>query len=209
SLASLPALCALRSGVRARDCSRQLHSGAPTDRSHGRVLRRSRKAPPASVEDPGPLRDRRPPGEADAATAVWDRSGPDTLHSILRPPAVPKRARNIFPSAYRDRARGAALRQGARSNRSCRKTFAAGTMRDCVWVRHLEPALLQIFAEIEHRSAHEKRALWINHDTHILRFDENIAVRRAIDQIHFVLQAGATAANHRDPQRSVRATLFL
>ena len=82
-------------------------------------------------------------------------------------------------------------------------------MRDRVRVCHFEPALLQIFAEIEDRSAHEQRALRINHDAHILRFDENIAIRRAIDQIHFVLEAGTAAADHRDPQRSVRATLFL
>ena len=38
--------------------------------------------------------------------------------------------------------------------------------------------------------------------------DEDVAIGRSIDQIHFVLQAGTTATDHRDAQRALRPALF-
>jgi hypothetical protein len=82
-------------------------------------------------------------------------------------------------------------------------------MRDRVRVGDFEAALLQVFAEIENRTAHKEGAFWIDHDAHVARFNEDIAVGRAIDEVHFVLQPGTTAADHRHPQRALRASLLL
>src|SRR6478672_6333980 len=69
------------------------------------------------------------------------------------------------------------------------ETFAAGTVSDGIGIGDLKAAFLQVFAVIEHRTADEKRALWIDDQVHILRRHENIALIRAIYQIHHVLQA--------------------
>lgn len=82
-------------------------------------------------------------------------------------------------------------------------------MSDGVRVRHLKAALLQVIAEIQHRAADKKRAFRIDYHAHTLGLDENVTVGRTIDQIHLVLQPRTTAADHRDPQRTVRAPLFL
>ena len=82
-------------------------------------------------------------------------------------------------------------------------------MRDRVRVRHLEAALLQIIAVIEQRAADEERALRIDHHAHIGRLHHDVAIRRAIDQVHLVLQSGTAAADHRDAQRALRPALFL
>lgn len=72
-------------------------------------------------------------------------------------------------------------------------------MRDRVWIRDLEPAFLQIIAVIEERTADEQCAFGIDDHANVRRLDHDVAVGRAIDQIHFVLQAGATTAYDRDP----------
>jgi len=82
-------------------------------------------------------------------------------------------------------------------------------MGDRIWIGHLESSFLEIFAEIEDRAAHEERAFRIDHHSHILGLDEDVSIGRAIDQIHFILQAGATAADHRHAQRAVGPPLFL
>ena len=48
-----------------------------------------------------------------------------------------------------------------------RETLAAGTMRDRIRIGDFESAFLQIFAEIEKRTANKKRALRIDHDADI------------------------------------------
>jgi len=60
-------------------------------------------------------------------------------------------------------------------------------MRDRVRVRDFEAALLQIFAEIDHRPADEERALWIDHDADVAGLNHDIAIGRPIDEVHFVL----------------------
>src|SRR5262249_9795146 len=47
------------------------------------------------------------------------------------------------------------------------ETFAAGTVRNCVWIGALEAAFLQVFDVIEHRATDEKRALWIDNQPHV------------------------------------------
>ena len=80
-------------------------------------------------------------------------------------------------------------------------------MRDRVRIRHFESAFLQIVAVIQQRTADEKRALWIDDHAHIFGLNEDVAIRRSVDQIHFVLQTGTAAADHGDAQRALRRGL--
>ena len=81
-------------------------------------------------------------------------------------------------------------------------------MGDRIRIRYLEAAFLQVVAVIEERSAHEKRALRIDHHADIRGLDHDVAIRRAIHEIHLVLQAGAAAADDRHAERSGGAALF-
>ncbi len=89
------------------------------------------------------------------------------------------------------------------------ETFAAGTVSDGVWIGDFKATFLQVFAVIEHRTAYEESALWIDNETHVLRWDENVALIWAIDQIHDVLQTGAAAADYLEAQRALWPALFL
>ena len=60
------------------------------------------------------------------------------------------------------------LLEEKRRNQSCGETFAAGAMRHSIRVGDFESAFLQIFAEIEQRTADEKRTLGIDDDADIL-----------------------------------------
>ena len=82
-------------------------------------------------------------------------------------------------------------------------------MRDRVRIRHFEAAFLQVVAIIEDGAADEKCALRINYDPYVGRLDHDVAVGRAIDQIHLVLQPGAAAADHRHAQCPLGAPLLL
>ena len=81
-------------------------------------------------------------------------------------------------------------------------------MRDRVGVGDLEPAFLQVVAIIEERSADKKGTLWINDHADIGRLHHDVAVRGTIDEVHFVLQTRAAAANHGDAESTGRASLF-
>src|SRR5260370_34824698 len=89
------------------------------------------------------------------------------------------------------------------------ETFAARAMCDRVRVRDFEAAFLQVITEIEHRTADKERAFWIDNQTDIGGWNEDITLSRAIHEIHCVLNAGATAANHRKAQRAVWFSFFL
>src|ERR1700730_4771382 len=101
--------------------------------------------------------------------------------------------------------RTADSRKGCLSNR---ETLAAGAMGDRVRVGDFEAALLQIFAVIEHRSADEERALWIDNQAHVGGWNENGALFGAVHQIHRRLQSGTTAANYRQTQSAVRISFL-
>jgi len=81
-------------------------------------------------------------------------------------------------------------------------------MRDRIRVRDLEPAFLQVVAEIQNRATDKKRAFWIDNHANTGAFDQNVAVSRAINQIHFVLQPGATAADHSHAKGAVLPALL-
>src|SRR2546423_3429036 len=94
----------------------------------------------------------------------------------------------------------------ARSSPSCREALTAGTMRDGVRVGDLEPPFLQVVAIIEERTADEERAFRIDHDADVGRLHHDVAIRRAIHEIHLVLQTRAAAANHGDAESTGRAS---
>src|SRR4051812_26287520 len=110
--------------------------------------------------------------------------------------AAPAFSGEILLSPLRDRARQPAAGREARNNPSCSEALAAGTMRHRIWIRDLEPTLLEIVAVIEQRSTHEERALWIDHHAHIRRLHHDVAIGRPVHEVHLVLQPGATAADH-------------
>ena len=91
---------------------------------------------------------------------------------------------------------------------SDRETFTARAVRDCVRIGDFETTLLEVLAVIEHRAADEKCALWIDDQSDILRWHENVALLRSIDQIHNVLQTRATAADHFEAQRTFGLAFF-
>ena len=61
-------------------------------------------------------------------------------------------------------------------------------------------AMLQILAEIKQRAADKKRALWIDNEPDVGRWNHDVAFFRPVHQIHFVLQSGTAAANNRHAQ---------
>jgi len=69
-------------------------------------------------------------------------------------------------------------------------------MGDSVRVRDFEATFLQVFAVIEHRAANKESALGIDNEADIRSRHENVALFGTVYQIHHVLQAGATAADH-------------
>jgi len=76
-------------------------------------------------------------------------------------------------------------------------------MCDGVWVGDFEPAFLQVVAVIEYRTADEERALWIDNQTDVRSWNENVALFGAIHQIHRVLQTGAATADDGQTQGAV------
>src|SRR5882724_913593 len=87
------------------------------------------------------------------------------------------------------------------------KTFAAGATGGGVRVLHFEAALQRIEI-IQFTAGDVERALGIHHHTDTAGFDEEIAVGRAVLQIHFILQTGATAADNRDAEHAIGAILL-
>jgi hypothetical protein len=79
---------------------------------------------------------------------------------------------------------------------------------DRVRVRDFEAAFLEVVAEIEFGTAHEEGAFGIDDDTNRIRFHKDVTVGGAVHEIHFVLQAGAAAADDGDAEGAAGAALF-
>jgi hypothetical protein len=77
-----------------------------------------------------------------------------------------------------------------------------------VGVGYLEAALLEGVAEIENRPADEEGALGIDDDPDVLGFHHDVAVGRAIDEIHFVLQPRAPATDDGNAKCSLLPALL-
>lgn len=82
-------------------------------------------------------------------------------------------------------------------------------MRHGIGVRYLESAFLQVIAVIQQRAADKECAFGIDHHANVRRLHKNVPVRWPIDQIHLVLQPGATAPDHSYTQGAVRSSLLL
>jgi hypothetical protein len=88
------------------------------------------------------------------------------------------------------------------------ETFAAGTTRRGVGIFHFEAAVLQGLDVIQFAAGDVKRAFGIHDDAHAAAFDQDVAVRGIVLQVHFVLQTGAAAADDGHAQYAIRTTLF-
>ena len=82
-------------------------------------------------------------------------------------------------------------------------------MRHGVWIRHLESSLLKVVAVVEQRPADKQGAFGINYDTNAVGLHQDVAIGRAIDKIHLILQPGTTSANDRDSECALRTALPL
>jgi hypothetical protein len=87
------------------------------------------------------------------------------------------------------------------------KTLAAGTARGGVGIFHLEAAVERADV-IQFAAGDVKCAFGINDHAHAAALYKDVAVRRIVLQIHFVLQPGAAAADDRHAQHAVRAALL-
>ena len=75
-------------------------------------------------------------------------------------------------------------------------------------VFNLEAPILERVDVIQLRPCYVKRAFGIDNHFDPAALDQKVAVGRLILQIHFVLEARATAANHRHAQNAARTTLL-
>ena len=87
------------------------------------------------------------------------------------------------------------------------EALAAGTGRRGVGIFHLEPAVQRIEV-IQFAAGDVERALGVHHHAHAAGFDQDVAIGRAVLQIHLVLQTGATAADDRHAQHAVGPALL-
>jgi len=71
----------------------------------------------------------------------------------------------------------------------------------------LEAAFLEIVAVVDEGTGDKEGAFGVHHDIDFARADEEVAVGRAVDEVHLVLEAGATAADDGEPERAVGTAL--
>ena len=81
-------------------------------------------------------------------------------------------------------------------------------MGNGIRISDLETAFLEVVAVIQERSAYEKRTFRIDHHTDIGRLHHDVAIRRTVHEIPFVLQAGAASADHGHAERPCSPALF-
>jgi hypothetical protein len=89
------------------------------------------------------------------------------------------------------------------------ETFAAGATGRGVGVFYFETAVGKGVDVIQFGAGDVESAFGIDHDSDAGAFDKDIAIGRAVLQIHFVLQPAAAAANHGHPQHAIGAILPL
>ena len=81
-------------------------------------------------------------------------------------------------------------------------------MRHRIWIGDFESAFLEVVAEVEERSADEQGAFRIDHDSDVRGLHHDVAIRRTIHEVHFILQAGASPANDGHAQGTRGAPLL-
>src|SRR5213595_3347436 len=91
--------------------------------------------------------------------------------------------------------------------RSGAETLAARTTTGRVRVLDLESPALECFDEIQFAPGDVERAFGVNHHFDATGIHKDIAIRRTVLQVHFVLQPRASAAYHRDAQDTLGTAL--
>lgn len=81
-------------------------------------------------------------------------------------------------------------------------------MRHRIWIGDFEATFLEVVAKIEKRSADEQGAFRIDHDSDVRGLHHDVAIRRAIHEIHLILEAGASAPNDGHAQGTCNAPLL-
>ena len=76
-----------------------------------------------------------------------------------------------------------------------------------IGISDFKAPFLQIIAEVDYRTADEKSTLGINHDAHLVGFNQDIAICRPVDEIHFVLQPGTSTPDYCYSERARRPAL--
>ena len=89
------------------------------------------------------------------------------------------------------------------------ETLAAGTGAGGVGIADFETAFLQSIHKVQLAASHIEGALGIHDDADAAAFDEDVAIRRLILQIHLVLQTRATATDDRYAQDTIGPALLL
>lgn len=87
------------------------------------------------------------------------------------------------------------------------EAFAAGAVGDGVGVGDFKAAFLKVVTEINFGAADKEGGFGVNDDPDAAGFDKDVAVGGAVDEVHFVLEAGATAAKDGDAEGAVGALL--
>ncbi len=88
------------------------------------------------------------------------------------------------------------------------EAFAARATGRGVGVIDLEPSILQRVLVVELGARDIEGAFGIDHHANTGALHEDVASRRLILQVHFVLEPGASPSHHRDSQHTCRPTLL-
>jgi len=87
------------------------------------------------------------------------------------------------------------------------EALATGAARGRVGIFYFEPAIQRVDV-IQFAAGDVKGAFWIDDYADPGSLDQDVAISRAILQIHFVLQTRATSADDCDPQNAAGPALF-
>ena len=77
-----------------------------------------------------------------------------------------------------------------------------------IGIGDLEAPFLEVITVIKFRAADEECALWVDHDVHSLGRNKDVARLGAVNQVHLVLEAGATATDDGHTESPIGTSLF-
>ena len=84
----------------------------------------------------------------------------------------------------------------AQQQRLGRKTFPARAVGNGMRIRDFKSTLLQVVTEIELGPTDKKSALRVDNHSDLVRFYEDVPVRRSVHKIHLILKPRTPAADH-------------
>lgn len=77
-----------------------------------------------------------------------------------------------------------------------------------IGIGDLEASFLEVVAVVEFRATDKEGALGVDHDVHSFGGDEDVSGQGAVDQVHLVLETGASATDDSDAKSPVGTSLF-